>query len=391
MLQALTKNGTLVTLATLTKKEIESYKEESFFCPTCHNPVIIKAGPQVIPHFAHRSISNCLSKHQGESPYHERGKLLLYQWLKKQHLNVALEPYIPVIRQQPDLLITCNKVTKIAIEFQCARIPSNDIQQRNKGYRHANIKPIWILGANRLKWRSYQKLNIDQLTKQFIHRFSKASPLTLFFFCPQNKQLIHFQHIYFTQLNQAFGQVIFRHLRTLKFTDLFRNHTFSRRYLYDYWKKEKRFFRLRRRGRLYGQELAWHKWLYKRRLHFQHLPSIIHLPVSMQYQMKTPPWNWQSRLCIDVLAPLPVGKNISVKKCTLYLRHHFHHPKSFPLIQGIEHPIQQYFQLLEKVNILKAVSPRYYQKINPIVFPAHIEEALRQDEYIMNDLMIQAN
>src|SRR5690625_6633327 len=84
------------------------------------------------------------------SNYHEKGKLLLYQWLKSQQLHVELEPYLKEIKQQPDILLLLQGKI-IAIEYQCARIPIRDIQRRNNGYKQRGIIPIWILGAKQFK------------------------------------------------------------------------------------------------------------------------------------------------------------------------------------------------------------------------------------------------
>src|SRR5690625_1270712 len=96
MLQAKSHQGVIVTLATLTKAEIERQKaEQQFYCPVCNRQVIIKAGSRMIPHFAHKSTLHCPSSEGGEGAYHEKGKLLLYQWLKSQHLQVELEAHLP--------------------------------------------------------------------------------------------------------------------------------------------------------------------------------------------------------------------------------------------------------------------------------------------------------
>src|SRR5699024_4341246 len=155
--------------------------------------VIIRAGPQTIPHFFHYQKSECPSVEGGEGAYHEKGKLLLYHWLKKQHTNVFLEKHLPQINQQPDLLLlTKNKKNtikyqntyvflekhlpqikqrpdlllltknkKIAIEYQCVRIPIKLLLKRNKGYQQLGIKPIWILGANQMKRMGQNSLKLD--------------------------------------------------------------------------------------------------------------------------------------------------------------------------------------------------------------------------------------
>src|SRR5699024_504947 len=122
MLQAKSHHGILVTLATVTIAEIERQKaEQKFYCPDCEGQDIIKAGYRMIPHFAHKSTLHWPPSEDGEGPYHEKGKLLFYQWLKSQHRQVELEAHLPEIHQRPDLLLIINE-KKIAIEFQCARI-----------------------------------------------------------------------------------------------------------------------------------------------------------------------------------------------------------------------------------------------------------------------------
>ena len=386
MLQAKSHHGGLVTLATLTKAEIERQKaEQQFYCPVCNGQVIIKAGSRMIPHFAHKSTLHCPSSEGGEGPYHEKGKLLLYQWLKSQHLQVELEAHLPEINQRPDLLLTING-KKIAIEFQCARIPIGQIKQRNKGYQALQITPLWILGANRFKRQTKNHFKTDQFTLQFVHQFSSASPRTLFYFCPDTKQFTIIQDMYFPKMGQALGRFYFAALPRLRFTDLFCQHTFSQFHLFELWDKEKKNFRLKQRTHLYGKELAWHQWLYIKRTHVEYLPSLIYLPIAAQYRMKSPLWNWQSRLVIDLLHPLPLGGQFSIESCKHLLRQHVHQVNDFPLIQSNESPIKQYLHLLEKLQVIKQLSPHHYTKTKSITFHKNIESALQDDEIIINQL-----
>src|SRR5699024_10076197 len=98
-----------------------SFTKEKVYCPVCHGEVIIRAGPVITPHFAHQAKQDCPANRGGEGPVHEKGKLLLYQWLKKHNVDVRLEHYLPNIQQQPDLFLQLNK-QRIAIEYQCSKI-----------------------------------------------------------------------------------------------------------------------------------------------------------------------------------------------------------------------------------------------------------------------------
>lgn len=390
MLQAKSNKGCFVTLATLTKTEIEQLKkrQETFYCPTCDGQVIIKAGTKMIPHFAHRQAVHCPSYEGGEGPYHEQGKLLLYQWLKSQRLDIRLEVYIPEINQRPDLLLVLGS-KRIAIEYQCARIPIEQIRHRNEGYKRAGITPIWIIGATRLKRQTKGHVKIDQFTRHFIHQFSPDYPHILFYFCPHTLQFAMIQDLYFTSMGQAIGKIQYVKLQKINFKDIFIQQPFLRREVFQIWRREKQQFRLKQRKRLYGSELAWHQWLYLKGTHVEHLPSIIHLPVSSQYRMNSPTWNWQSRLCIELLSPLPVDSRFSIHDCKHLLRKHLYHPRAFPLIASTEHPVDNYLQLLARLNIIKQQSPDHYQKINPIPFHKNVEASLIGDDNVINQL--QAN
>src|SRR5690625_1434985 len=390
MLQAQSNRGELITLASLTEAEINSYRiDYQFYCPACKELVMIKAGQKVIPHFAHYPKSKCAEARGGEGPYHERGKLLLYQWLKSQHLQVELEPYLRHIKQQPDLLLTIND-KRIAIEYQCARIPIEDIQKRNKGYEQAGIIPIWILGAKQFKRQGKFHLKIDQFTKQFIHQFSPSSSQKLLYLCPETLQLTIFHDIYMTRTGQAVGRFYFTKLYEIKITDLFRENRFLETDLYQLWKNEIRKFRLGSGKRLYGKDLAWRQWLYLQQIHLEHLPSMIHLPVSAQHLMKTPPWDWQSRLYIGIIDPLPIGSQFTLKHSKTILRNHFYRQSHFPLIKSTEDPIQQYFHLLEQLEIIKKQSSDHFTKLRAVSFHKHLEDALLSDDLIMKELILKS-
>ena len=57
---------------------------------------------------------------------------------------VELEPFLKMLSQRPDILVTTQSES-IPIEFQCSTIPVTDIESRSAGYRSIGMKPIWIL------------------------------------------------------------------------------------------------------------------------------------------------------------------------------------------------------------------------------------------------------
>lgn len=362
----------------LEKDQIELLrKKENFYCPECKEKVIVRAGPKVVPHFAHINSSKC-SVNGGEGTYHQQGKLLLYEWLINQGITAELETYIPEINQRPDLLIYMKK-RRIAIEYQCATMPINHIQKRNKGYEIANIIPIWILGGNQFHRTSANHLKINVFTSMFIQQFSPALPTTLFYFCPQRRMFSIMSDIIMTSGNRALANFRFKPLSQITFSELFSNNHFTTAQLSTFWRKEKRKFRLST-SRVYGKELAWRKWLYEKNLTTQHLPSIIHLPIRFQHQMSFPTWNWQSRFIIEFLHSFEIGNTFSLQQAKQFIRR-------FQFKQETESPIQEYLSHLSHVNIVRSLTDDHYVKTSPIIFYQQIEDALRGDDELLNAFM----
>jgi competence protein CoiA len=132
ILIASTKDKQLVYLTQqFTKEELATLKNSTpFFCPGCGASVTLKIGEIKIPHFAHKSLHDCDSSGEPESPLHLQGKQQLYKFFSSQNLTVELEKYVPAIRQRADLLLN----HQIAIEFQCSPISASQIASRSAGY-----------------------------------------------------------------------------------------------------------------------------------------------------------------------------------------------------------------------------------------------------------------
>lgn len=390
MLQAIANDGAVVTLALLTKAEIEFHRKHStFICPTCRHPVLIKAGQKTVPHFAHYPQSDCPSRGGGEGPYHKKGKLLLYLWLKKQFIDVALEKYLPRIKQQPDLYLKIGD-KRIVIEYQCSRVDIRSILQRNQGYLSAGIIPIWILGANLFNRKGPYHLKVDSFLLQFVHQFNPSYPLTLFFFCPHSLQLVSFTDFFINKNNQAIGKFIFSKLTTIKFNQLFYQKHFSRNTLYRLWKAEKRNFRLKPRLSKFGKTRSWYQWLYLQNVQIDYLPSIIHLPISSQYLMKRPLWEWQSRLCLDILYQKKIGSLFRLQTCMHRLKHDTNSANYFPLISPQLHPVSEYLQILTQLRIIEAVAHGTYKILTPISLHRSLDESLAKDSQLMDQLIEHA-
>lgn len=386
MLQAKTKDGTLIIPAELTRQELDRWRQKAFYCPVCQERVMLKAGPRVMPHFAHYSTKNCPSRQGGEGPYHERGKLILYEWLKRQHIPVLLEPYLPSIQQQPDMLITI-KQKKIAIEFQCSRTSPDVIRARNRGYRRLSIEPIWILGAKLFNRASHRTIRIDAFTKQFVQQFSSSFPLTLFYFCPTTQIFVQAQHIHFLKQSVAYVQLHSNPLFNLNFLDLFHVQLFDQRIFFRTWRRVKQNFRMKPSGNIFGRERQWYHWLYEKGTHVQYLPPYIYLPIQSQIYMKTPLWDWQSRLFLNFIHPIPVGATINSSTCKNYFGNVIKSVNKFPLINQLRDPIFEYLKLLETLQVIKQNAEYTFIKIKQTSLLNHVEQSVQADRELLENLL----
>ncbi|HWI47777.1 MAG TPA: competence protein CoiA family protein [Rummeliibacillus sp.] len=175
---------------------IELRNHEQFYCPQCQEPVHLKIGQVIIPHFAHRKQSNCQQTFsEGETAVHLLGKHQLYEMFKKLQLNVQLEPYLPILAQRPDVLVE-KEQQQFAIEFQCSTIPIPQMETRTIGYLQVNMIPIWILKTPKDK-QSYkdgiQQIKLSPFKQQFIIYIQNHAHIITF--DPETAAFLYFSHL----------------------------------------------------------------------------------------------------------------------------------------------------------------------------------------------------
>lgn len=383
MLQANTENGQVIILAMLTTEKINAYKERyRFYCPVCMQQVIVKNGYKMIAHFAHKKNANCANTAGGEGTYHEQGKLDLYKWFKKQGLHVALEKYLPKIKQRPDIFIRIAE-KQIAIEYQCANIPIKTFLKRTQGYLNAGIIPLWILGGNRMKRITDSSIVLTPSDRHFLHQFNASMATRLFFYCPQTQQLAIYKNIFLTGGKRTIGNLEFVPLHALSFIQLFESNQVKNSQFYSLWLKEKKRFRLQPQYALQTTERQWRQWLYVKGLSPSNISAVVHLPVLSQWKLKVPPWNWQSRLCIDFFERRHAFTQI---ECQAYLQAYIEKSHAYPLIYPTSNPIAEYLQQLEQLQIIKKVSTVYYQLQRQFKVYATVDEAMKADIEIVRKL-----
>ncbi|WP_238323722.1 competence protein CoiA [Planococcus donghaensis] len=182
------------------KELLEIRLQEQFFCPTCHAPLLLKVGKVNIPHFAHKTLSNCQHFSEPESSLHLHGKLLLYQFFNQLNFKAELEKYLSKVRQRADVLVD----ERYAIEFQCSPIPVSQLLQRSKGYQQLSISPIWLKG---LKEPCLEGIGLLHLKVHEVAMMQYAGQLPyILLFCPPDNRFYYYSNLFYVSSSRWVGK-----------------------------------------------------------------------------------------------------------------------------------------------------------------------------------------
>lgn len=132
MFVALDKNNNRVSIE-------NAVKDQDYFCPSCGEPLIIKAlsSVSVKPHFAHKKGADCDSFSHDMSEWH-------FNWQQQfplENREVVVEK--DGIKHRADVLIG-----NTVIEFQHSHISPEEIAARNDFYLSIGYNMVWVFDAN---------------------------------------------------------------------------------------------------------------------------------------------------------------------------------------------------------------------------------------------------
>ena len=131
------------------KEDLKTWASKDIIkCPVCGKSYEYCHGQINTPYFRHKDKAACDYLYsEPETEEHIKGKLTLYNWIKKQDgiTNAVLEAWIPETKQRPDIMFEYGG-SKWVIEYQCSPIATEQIE-RHKLYEAGGIKDIWICGV----------------------------------------------------------------------------------------------------------------------------------------------------------------------------------------------------------------------------------------------------
>lgn len=184
MYAALNKSGILIYAQNALEKD-------QYFCCRCEKPVKLIT-TKTRKYFRHL---NKINNDINERDIHLIGKKIILDLLKEFE-NIETEFFLPTIQQRPDILVD----HKVAIEYQCALLKINLLEERVLGYRQLGIRSIWILGGDYLD---------DQVRKKHLKFINYSQKLGYYIIMldSQKKSFTVFHHIKFIgPFNRIFFQ-----------------------------------------------------------------------------------------------------------------------------------------------------------------------------------------
>lgn len=222
-----------------------------FRCPGCKQPVFLKKGQRMIPHFSHYKEQACTIFSEGETHEHLSGKKQLKDWLIRSNEQVKLEAYLPKLMQRPDILWTTKEGKKIALEFQCSPLPADRMVERTHCYKQAGYNVIWILGERfRIQKRltPFHRLCMTSIQNEIVllHYSVKEKRLARsYYFMDHEHSMLRFSRDHFptTEAWEKLFQQGLRQEESARKTDFQEEHKGLQRAAYHKVPKTRPFFR----------------------------------------------------------------------------------------------------------------------------------------------------
>ncbi|WP_404461653.1 competence protein CoiA [Sutcliffiella horikoshii] len=386
MFVAKKKDGSFFSLLDWkTREEVERLtKGEQFFCPACHRTLQLKHGQVKKVHFAHMNDS-CNASSESETTYHLEGKAKLYESLLHSYANPKLEHYIPSTNQRADVYMEAEN-QKFAFEFQCSSISKSEFSKRTQLYESSHIKPIWILGKEKLG-NIQSQMKFSPFQWQFLQRHTPRSSPYILSFCPKSTQFYYLYPSFSFNTSTTY-------ISTLTSKVWIDNPNFTppkaswREHFLHYKKKWRYVYSL------YKPHNYLRKYCYaKMNIPLSLFPAEIGLPVPSFYRMHTPVIEWQAWLYFDSIFHTPLHSIIHVPTVMQNFKRRIKNSqitiRELPLVKAgsYEDAIVEYLNALVFIGALKRETPVVYRKIKKELPFSSIEEACKQDRIVLEYLL----
>ncbi|NMH71875.1 hypothetical protein HF078_02190 [Bacillus sp. RO2] len=360
-------------------------KGELFFCPACHRTLQLKLGQVRKVHFAHMNDS-CNASSESETLYHLEGKAKLYESLLHSHNTPTLEHYIPSTNQRADVYLETEN-RKYAFEFQCSTISKSEFNLRTKLYESSHIKPVWILGKEKLG-NIQPQMKFSPFQWQFLQRHNTHSPPYILAFCP-NSTLYYYLYpsFSFNTSTTYISSVTSKNWSEFPIMQNIQGPSWKEHFLH--YKKKWRYV-----YSLYKPHNHLRKYCYaKMNIPLSLFPAEIGLPVPSFYRLHTPVIEWQAWLYFDSIFHTPLHSILHVPTVLQNFKRRIKGSqitvREFPLVKvgSYEDAVVEYLDTLVTIGALKRETPVIYRKIKKELSFTSMEDVCKQDRIVMEYLL----
>ncbi|MGG3736754.1 competence protein CoiA [Aeribacillus pallidus] len=389
MITAKTNDGTSITVHPGMKRDklFRLRKKYSFYCPGCHEPVMLKIGQVKSPHFAHvRKRCDCWS--EGETDQHLQGKWLLYQWLQSQNDHVYLEKAIGQTRQRPDLFISSH--SSYAIEYQCATIPISIFITRTNQYNQLGICPVWIYGHPLTEIARFPEMvRLNRFQSLFV-QYDEYAGFWLCTFSPDTQSFIFYTHLLSITSHKVFTKKMTVPLTRATFPIHPPSSLPSLSALYDHWFQERRYM-LQERIRYPHRTDSFLQFLSKKQTTVWTLPLVVGLPLRENLMFTPSVLDWQGYLYFSLIHQRKKGEVCFVQEGTkvlqMCLKRKWLHQRSMPLVSySLNKAVVSYFNVLTHLHVLKRETKEVYRIIDKPKIPYTLLELEKLEKDIAHRL-----
>jgi competence CoiA-like predicted nuclease len=351
-------------------------------------------GNQRIYHFAHRGGTVCRDFYGGETVYHMKGKLQLYQWLERQGIPVALEYYDAKINQRPDIVFHFDGI-KYALEYQCSPISEEIFIKRTAAYYEQNYIPLWIMGSKHLKAKRSNVFSLSNFD-YFFFRETKDNHLILPSYCSEEKQFKILSSIYPYSIKNALANITHHSIQKTGIEEILSPKIINHFSLAK-WSMEMEKFTLNWSLHPSPDLNRFLREIYRHNLNIYLLPPEIGLPVSHSLFIQTPSIIWQTYMYLDVLQDKMPKDLIDLKE----VEKHYHKRlikkeiinRNIPQLPSEKsfNAVKDYFQQLERLGILVRKSETVFQLKTSIFIPkSNREKEERRNEFCQKNKFFHA-
>lgn len=385
MLTAITESGKIFSLGEQYKKIYlhDLKKKEQFYCPQCHEKVILKIGTKRIHHFAHQKGSDCSESFERESEYHMAGKLNLYKWLKGLGLSPKLEPYFSDIKQRPDISFIYEGKT-YCLEFQCATISEEVFVKRTVGYTQNFLYPIWILGGKNINRKNNAKVSLSSFQSLFLARNSK-SQWYIPSYCPHINQFIFLSNITPISNRNAVAHFLIQRLENTSISD-FLDPCVNRSISVSEWRNGMAYLKKSILFRKDIHQAPFLQELYSHSIHPQFLPPFVGIPLPANPIIEESPFIWQAYIFLDHLLGQNSGKVITFSEVLVSILNRKRRSnlklRRLPNIKEslLAAAVTDYLNVLVKVDVLTKVDDKTFIVSKPIKIANRLDEWMEDEE-----------